>query len=262
MLGFSLITGGIRKAPKVLVLILLFISVFILSFLLLGGYETSDTYSSIFLIKYQFNQSNPIYPLIQNSFSNSNTTSESYDEITVKANYLYVCLGLNETINCQSRSNIYNYQNLTNVQLYTASSSTSSNSINPIQIAAEFTNGVIHPYLLILTIILAIILFLTILYNGIPGMPFKYHLTKFNIGLSLISTLISGLTSIWGHIASKSGKELVEMASMNIIEAHIGKKAAALHWTPFSFLCIVSIGLIISYIKQVDEIIETYDPKV
>ncbi|KAH3676206.1 hypothetical protein WICPIJ_009166 [Wickerhamomyces pijperi] len=245
----------LKRTPSLLVTIFLFISVFLLSFLLLGCFKVPSTYSSVYLVKYQFNQTNPMYSLIAKSFTESNSTV-AYDKLTVKANYLYVCMQLNSTLNCQSRTNVLHYKDLTEVKLYTTSSSSTPNTINPIVLASKFSTDIIHPYLLIITIILAIGLFLMVLYGCVPSLPYKTKITKINLVLSLILTLFSGLTAIWGHISSKSGKELVEIASMNIIQAHIGKKAQALHWTPFSFFVLVNLMLVWLYVREVKGILK------
>lgn len=255
MFSIKLIMNLFKRTPNMLTMIFLFISIFLLSFLILGCFKVDSTYSSIYLIKYQFNQSNPMYPLISKSFTESNFTV-SYDKLAIKANYAYVCMQFNSTLNCQSRTNVLQYKDLTEVQLYTTSSSSAPNTINPIVLASKFATDIIHPYLLIITIILSIALFLIVLYSNIPSLPHKTKVTKINLSLSLILTLFAGLTAIWGHIASKSGKELVEIASMNIIEAHIGRKAQALHWTPFAFFMMVTFMLGGIYLKEVRGMLE------
>jgi hypothetical protein len=251
---------SLKRMPRIFMLILLFINVFLLAFLLLGCTTDTETYSSTYLVKYSFNKSSAIYPLIKSSYSSKNFTG--YEDISVRTGYLSLCVDVDNETACASRSDLTSFKNITAVDIYTVNSNSSSTTLDIVSLAAEYSNEIVHPYILIASIILTIILFLSLLYIVIPGLLGKHFVTKFNLVLAPVLALLWGLGAMWEHVASKAGKSLVEKASMGIIKADIGLKASAMTWTPFTFFVIVAIGVIGLYFRDLNEIIEAVDSKV
>lgn len=248
-----------KRMPRILMLILLLISVFLLSFLLLGCSSKASTYSSIYLIRYQFNKSSSLYPLIKSSYKNKNLTN--YENLKVTSGYLGLCIHLDDEITCTSKSDLSQFGS-TSIPLYTSGSNSTSTQLDLVSLGSHFSNNINHPYILIATIVLTLILLLSLLYVAIPGLPAKPMVNKFNLALAPITTLIWGLGSMWAHVAQRAGKQLVEEASMSIVMAHIGRKAGAMTWTPFTFLCIVAIGVMMLHLRDLRRQIQEVDPKV
>lgn len=249
----------LKRMPRILMLILLFISVFLLSFLLLGCSSKASTYSSIYLIRYQFNKSSSLYPLIKSSYQNKNLTN--YETLKVTSGYLSLCLHLDDETTCTSKSDLSQLGS-TSIQLYTSGSNSSSTELDLITLGSRFSNNINHPYILIATIVLTLILLLSLLYIVVPGLPAKPIVNKFNLVLAPVTTLLWGLGAMWAHVAQRAGKQLVEEASMNIVMAHVGRKAGAMTWTPFTFLCIVAIGVMSLHLRDLKRQIQEVDPKV
>jgi len=248
-----------KRMPRIMMLVLLFISVFLLSFLLLGCSSESSTYSSTYLIKYEFNKSSSLYPLIKSSYDDKNL--KNYEKLQVTSGYLGLCIHLNDDITCTSKSDLSSF-NSTAVPLYTSGSNSTSTELDLVSLGSQFSNDINHPYVLIATIVLTLLLLLSLLYIAIPGLPAKHWINKFNLALAPVTTLVWGLGAMWAHVAQHAGKELVSEASMNIVMAHIGKKAEAMTWTPFTFLCIVTIGIVFLHLRDLKRQIEDVNPKV
>lgn len=260
MISLSIAWFTIKKMPRILMLILLFINVFLLAFLLLGCTNNVYTYASTYLIEYQFNESSPIFPLIKNSYRSKNLTN--YETMSVRAGYLSLCVDIADEMTCTSRTNLDQFKQLTSVDIYTVNSNSSSTTLDIISLAAKFSNDIVHPYILIASIILTIVLFLSLLYVIIPGLPGKILVNKFNLVLAPILALLWGLGAMWTHVGCDAGGGMVDMSSMYIVESHIGRKASAMTWTPFTFLILVASGVIGLHLRDLHQIIDAVDSKV
>lgn len=260
MFSISVAWIVLKKMPRISMLLLLLINVFILAFLLLGCYSDSSTYSSTYLVKYSFNESSAIYPLITSSYKSRNLTD--YEMMQVRAGYLSLCIDVGEDRTCMSKSNLGQFIQVTAVDIYTVNSNSSSTSLDIVSLASEFSNEIVHPYILIACIVLTIVLFLSLLYVAIPGLPAQILVNKFNLALAPILALVWGLGAMWAHVAANASQRLVEKASMGIVVAHIGKKASAMTWTPFTFAAIVAIGAVALHVRDLNRIIRAVDEKV
>lgn len=243
----------LRKLPRASIILFLIITTFLLSFLLLGCSKTSSTYSSVYLISYKYNSSSSFYSLIESAYNKKNLTG--YEDMEVRANYLSICVIINDDETCTSRGDLSQYTGLTKVNIYSQTSN-SSTSLDLVNLASDFSNEVVHPYVLITTLILTLTLMLCIFYLIVPGLPKKSLINKFNLVLSLTLVLLWGLGAMWSHVAANSGQLLVENSSMGIIAASVGKRAAAMTWAAFAFLTIVGISVISMYLKELHAQIE------
>lgn len=240
-----------KRIPRGIALIFNFITIFLTIFLLLGCYNTSN--NSTFLVRYQLNKSSPFYESIQASFSES-TTTKGLEKVKIRSGYMGVCISnipTNYSEKSSSKTSIcYPRKNLTstglysdlNVQLFNTASNSSS-SLNILELAELTSVNVIHPYILMATIILTIIMFLCLVYVVIPGLPLKYQLNYFLLVLSSVLVLLSGMSAVWTHIGIHASSKLVPAASMNIVDVYTGRKAASMMWFGFSFLLIVCLIL-------------------
>lgn len=179
----------------------------------------------------------------------------------VRANYLGICVSLDGEKSCSRRTDVSQFQNITGVNVY-AQNSNSSTSLDLVALASELSNEVIHPQVLIATLVLSLVLMLTLFYVVVPGLPGKSYINKLNLVLAPMLALLWGLGAMWAHVAGNSEKTMVELSSMGIIKAHIGKKAEAMTWTPFAFMMMVAVGVVSLYLRDLHDIIEAVDPKV
>lgn len=251
-----------KRTPKFIAILLNFIAIFLTIFLLVGCYNEQN--NSTFLVKYQFNKDSSFYPVITNSFKNSgNNKTVGLEDIIIRAGYMGVCIDdVPENYNLQNQhltTVCYPRKNITNVPLFndliiqmseskstnsTSKSSSSIANLNILKLAQITSVNVAHPYILMATIILTIIQFITLSYTLVPGLPFKYPITKFNLILSLVLTLIWGMGATWGHIAVHAAVKFIPEASMQMIKVRKGKKAASMSWFAFAFFVIISCFLL------------------
>lgn len=246
-----------KRTPKFIVILLNFITIFLTIFLLVGCYNEQN--NSTFLVKYQFNKDSSFYPVIQNSFTaTGNNKTQGLDDIIIRSGYMGVCIdNVPHNYNLQGQnleSVCYPRKNISNTPLYndlvielsgsksvnSTTTTKSKTSLNILKLAQVTSVNVIHPYILIATIILTIIQFITVSYTTVPGLPFKYPIEKFTLILSLTLTLVWGMGATWVHIGVHSAVKFIPEASMQLIKVKKGKKAASMTWFAFAFFVVIS----------------------
>ncbi|CCK72181.1 Fig1p KNAG_0J00990 [Huiozyma naganishii CBS 8797] len=270
-MGITFIWFLTKRIPKLLTLVFNIIVVFLTIFLLVGCYNTSM--ESTYLVRYEFNKDSSFYPVITNSFKGSNNTA-GLESLKIISGYMGVCVknvpSGYKISNQEVASVCYPRKNLTSVPLYSdvavevfnknsAAGSTPS-TLNILKLAELTSVNVIHPYILMATVILSIIQILTLVYLAIPHIPLKDVIVKFVLILSLVLDLIWGMGAIWTHIGIHASYRLVPAASMGIIKVHKGRKGAAMSWTAFVFLLLISIILWLHEWKKVREQLADAEP--
>lgn len=245
-----------KKSTKFLALVLNFITIFLAIFLLLSCYNEQN--KSTFLASYQFEKHSPFYDTITKSFMQSNRTM-GLEKIKVRTGYMGVCIEnipKNYNLNNQQLSSIcYPRKNITNVDLYkdiaitmssaastkNSSSNKISSDLNILELGSLTSVNVIHPYLLMCTVILIIIEFLLLIYTLLPKAPLRNKFNRVLFIESMIISLIWAMGAIWAHIGVHASFRFIPAASMHIIYVYKGKKAASMSWFIFAFQLVVSI---------------------
>ncbi|KAK6460741.1 Ca2+ regulator and membrane fusion protein Fig1-domain-containing protein [Scheffersomyces coipomensis] len=221
-----------KRLPKVLSLVLLFIAIVLLGFLLIGCLDNTNQYSKIYLAQFQFNQTSSD---VMNDIMISNST-QTFDSISLKVNYLAVCIDLNQNLTCTTYDKLNNLTSFNDISI----SPTSSLNLNLISIVKSFSK-ICHPKVLEATIVLTLVLLLTICYTSIPYIPFKSNVKKFNCVLASGTTLLWGLGSMLQMEAVNTSTIMVNDASMDMVVANRGLRAEAMTWTAFAFIIVVNI---------------------
>ncbi|QLQ80400.1 hypothetical protein HG537_0D04010 [Torulaspora globosa] len=258
MFPLSMVWFCVKRMPRIFALCFNMIVIFLTIFLLLGCYNESSL--STFLVSYKFEQSSPFYSVIKSSFQGANGGSNSslsgLETVRVKSGYMGVCL-LNlpkqydgSTTICYPRKNLFNttiYSDLS-IELFnlptsngTSSSSSQKNvpiKLNILQLGQLTSVEIIHPYILMATIVLSCVMFLLIIYVTLPKVPKKSLVNRLLLIWSSVLTLLWGFGTMWTHVGINASAEMVSAASMGIIHSTKGKKAAALSWSAFAFLLI------------------------
>lgn len=269
MIALSLAWFALKRMPRILVLIFNIVSIFLTIFLLVGCYNSSQ--QSTFLARYEFNKQSPMYNVVTTSFDSSDTT-KGLQNIIIRSGYLGVCVDNipanydpEETI-CFSRKNISNvalYDELNikvfNIRSSNNSSATNSTNLNILDLAHSTSVEVIHPYVLMATVILSILMFCLVVYVTIPKIPFKSKLNNLLLLLAPVLVLIWGIGAMWTHVGINASANFVPDASMNIIKVRKGKKAATMSWFAFSFLLLDCIILWILYFRDRKSLSEEID---
>ena len=266
MVAISMIWFFTKRMPRIFALAFNLISIFLLIFLLIGCYNPSN--QSTFLVKYKFDDNSPFYTIIEKSYEKSNTTL-GLEEVIIRSGYMGVCIdnipsqySSYNNMTTFSNSICYARKNLSSVPLYRdleiqlsniASSSSKTQSsvvLNILKLAQLTSVNVIHPYVLMATVILTILMFLFILYVTVPKLPFKLAVNKFLLLLSSTIVLTWGIGAMWTHVGINASYRLVPSSSMNIITVNKGKKAAVMAWFSFAFLLLDSVVLWLIFLRD------------
>ncbi|CCE61487.1 hypothetical protein TPHA_0A04120 [Tetrapisispora phaffii CBS 4417] len=279
-----------KRMPRIMALLLNIITIFLTVFLLVGC--CSSSYLSIFLIKYQFNDESEFYSTLKENFS-----YDGMEDITVKVGYLNICLtnlpdqylnslssaqfsNITSDVSINGHTICYPKHNFSETTIYddfainliksgtssnSSLSSDVSNTLNILKIANVTSNSIIHPYILIATIVLVCLMFLLIMYVTIPfELPLKTQINKLLLIWSAVLVLVWGFGTIWSHVAIESSRDLIPDSSFNIIKVENGKKTSAMSWCSFVFLlldCIILWALYIRDRKSMSQEIEEMNNK-
>lgn len=259
--------------PRILALLFNVIAIFLTIFTLIGCYNQSNL--STFLVSYKFETSSPFYSVIKNSFASSTSSSKvslkGLENIEIKSGYMGVCiLNIPKTYNGNISSICYPRKNLFNTSLYSdlsielfnlpSSSNTSSTStetqsdvpikLNILQLGQLTSVDIIHPYILMATIVLTSVMFLLVFYIIVPKLPVKYYVNRILLIWSSTLVLLSGIGTMWTHVGINSSSELVPAASMGIISSDRGEKAATMSWFAFGLLILECLILWFLYFRD------------
>ncbi|KOH00364.1 Fig1p [Saccharomyces eubayanus] len=275
MVVISVIWFFTKRMPRIFALIFNIITIFLLIFLLIGCYNPTNV--STFLVKYTFDESSPFYSIIEKSYEKSNTTL-GLENVIIRSGYMGVCIdkipsqySAYNNMTTSSNTICYPRKDLSSVPLYkdleiqlsniasSGSKSQSSVVLDILKLAQLTSVNVLHPYILMATIILTILMFLFIVYVTVPKLPFKLFVNRFLLLLSPALVLTWGLGAMWTHVGINGSYRLVPSASMNIIDVKKGKKAATMAWFSFAFLLLDSTILWLIYLRDRKSLKEEID---
>lgn len=250
-LSVSAVLACAKRMPRVMIILNSLISVFLLVFLLIGCYNVNQR--STHLTSYKFNPESPLYPVISKQFD-SDPNTKGLQNVKILSGYMGVCIenlplnyyGNSSTeVVCFDRKKVDDmdiYEDLTirvfNIKTSNSTTNSASSDLNILELAHQTSDELVHPYLLIVTTILTILLLSITLYGVIPKLPFKNLVQYILMGLSPITTLLWSIGAIWAHVAIHSNTTLIPRSSMNIISCSKGTKSIVLSWFAFSFMLI------------------------
>lgn len=249
-----------KRMPRMIVLLLTFINIFLLVFLLVGCYSSSHI--NTYLSRFTFASDSTLYPMIKQSFTH-NAKTTGFENVVVKVGYLRTCIDKvprvynmdNNSIatKCYSGKTIENesiYSDITlqlfNVPKSSQSSNTTTSTpvtLNLLELAHITAAKVVHPHLLIATVAFTVLEFIGMTYYLIPLLPFKNWINIYNIVLASLLLLLWTIGVMWEHVATRATAKLIPPASLGIIKSHRGRKAASMAWLIFSFQLINTILL-------------------
>lgn len=249
----------VKRMPKAICLVLNLITIFLTVFLLVGCSNMSN--NSTFLVRYKFDESTPFYNVLQNAFNQSNGTTKmsGLEKVSVASGYMGVCItNIPKDYDKGVKSICYPRKDLKNTPLYDDLSVELLNVPSPdkkshqkeipiilniLGIAETTSRHVVHPYILIITIILTMLTFLMLIYSAIPYLPFKYWMLRATLCLSALLVLFWGIGAMWTHVGIHACSKLVPSASMDILKVHRGIRAGAMSWVSFAFL-LTQLGIL------------------
>lgn len=209
---------GISSLFRIFPFVALVISVFLLGFLLIGGASTDTAYSSVFLVKAAYNET---LPLLQSA-------NFSVPALTIKANYLALCVSMADQITCSLSRNVSSLISAT-----TVSSGPVTFSLVAI---AQAMLEVCKPHLLVASIVLILLLLVFVIYTGFPFVPAKLIASKIASILTGLIVLVWGLGCMLQLQGVDGAREFIGVASMGMVVVRPGGRANAMAWTAFAFV--------------------------
>lgn len=237
----------IKRLPKLLFSLLVFITIFLLGFLLIGCMETPKTFSDAYLMKLEFNKSSPWFPTIEAAYSELNQSSLT--NMLITASYLAMCVDLDDSLTCSSNINLSKLSSYSGVSLFPSKSNGSIVQIDLILVAKSFADSC-YPRILVSTLVLTILLTIFVFWSSMPLLPGKLWSRRISCGLLALAVLVWGLGAMLQQQAVSSIKTMAGPASMYAMQVSPGKRAEALTWSAFSFLLICCIGLVALCIRD------------
>lgn len=238
----------VKKLPKLFLLTIVFITIILLGFLLIGCMDEKATFSNTYLMKVQFNESSNLYPNIQAAYNSLNHSSE-LSKMLIKASYLAMCVDLSGLLTCEATTDLTSLSKYSGVSIVETTSSSTTSQIDLVNVATSFSDSC-HPRVLVATILLTVILELCLIWSSISFLPGKFWTRKICCFLLACSLLVWGLGAMLQHEAILNTKNIIKSASMNTMEVKIGKSAEAITWTSFTFLLITCMGNILIYVRE------------
>ncbi|SCU80428.1 LADA_0B07382g1_1 [Lachancea dasiensis] len=264
MLPLTMIWFVAKRMPRFFAMLVDIVAIFLLIFLLVGNNNPSQ--SSTYLTSFRFSTKSPMYNIISTSFNADNETAH-LEKVSIRAGYMGICImnlptnySPQETL-CYDRKNVSSiplYQDLSvkifNIRTSNSDSknttSTQATELNIMQLAQDNSVHLIHPYILMAVIVLALLMFCTTLCATIPKIPGKSYLDWFLLTLSPVLTLVWGLGAMWTNVAIRASRSYVPHASMGIITVKTGTKASMMAWFAFALLCVNCLILWALYFRD------------
>lgn len=237
----------VKRLPKAFLSLLVFITIFLLGFLLIGCMESQKTFSDTHLMKLEFNKSSSWFPTIEAAYSAANQSSLT--NMLITASYLAMCVDLGETLTCSSNINLSKLSSFSGISLLPSKTNSTMTQIDLILVAKSFADSC-YPRILMSTLVLTILLTIFVFWSSVPLLPGKLWSRRIACGLLALTVLVWGLGAMLQQQAVSSIKTLIGPASMYAMQVSPGKRAEAMTWTAFSFLLISCIGLVALCVKD------------
>lgn len=244
------------QAPRAITIGLVFVSIFLLSFVMVGCMHATSAFSSVYLVKFQYNKASPVYENIQEYF-NSTNSSNTLGSVVVKTGVTGVCTSMNGETLCTSqnvgtfnRSELFTVANFT---IYEGNINHELGSLNLLDLALSFSSTEMYGLILSVLICLGIALVSLVFVAFFPVPPKNWRNTSayLFLCLALILSVISNLTM---YTSANATRTAVEGASMELIDVQIGSKASAMYWVAFVLIVLACALIWPTYKRLEDEV--------
>lgn len=222
---------GLSSLYRCFPFVALVISAFLLGFLLIGGASNDGAYASVFLVKASFNQTSPLLA--------SNTTASA---ITIRANYLALCVTAQDLLICSPSKNL---------TMLLAATTVTNGPVNfSLVTVAQALTEVCKPYLLIVSLVLIMLLLVLVIWTGLPFVPGKPIAAKVALALTALTVVVWGLGSMLQQQGVEGAMEFINVASMGMVVVLRGGRAHAMAWTAFAFVLAACLALALGVIRS------------
>lgn len=201
--------------PRFLALAFFFVTVMLLSFLLLGCVEAAATYSNVNLASVRYNL--------------SLDASDTKNSPKLLLGYLNACYQKDDSITCSSYGKL---SSIVDVDSF-------DNDIDILQIAQKFSSTCL-PYILIVTICLTLSALAVHAYSLVPILPAKLAAKKVCMALTIFNVIFWGLGAMLQDKLVGTAVALAGTLSMNALEMTIGTRAQGMTWTAFAMMVVAA----------------------
>lgn len=238
-----MLLGALLNIPRYFICVLLFITVFLQGFLLMGCSNTAGTYSNVYLAQFSYNQTSTLYPNIQAAYRLANSSAQLAN-MTIRVGYLSACAGYadNDHYVCAPYNDFSSLSMFAGVKFVPSSSS--QDQLDLVKLAQKYHTAT-HQNLLISTLILTLIGFFNNVWCATTILPGQLVMRKLNCVLLFGNVLVSGLGSMLQSQSLTSASNLVGPSSLTVVDVSRGGRAQAMTWIGFSFLSVCLVGNVI-----------------
>lgn len=127
--------------------------------------------------------------------------------------------------------------------------------LNLIWVSDTFKDSIVFPYLIIIAVIMATVVFL--LLATFPGYEEDYDggpmtrrlpsraVSQISLAIVFVASIFVLVSVLWQHTASVAAATIAETFGNGSVESGVGTTAMVLGWFGFALLIIVTIGLLV-----------------
>lgn len=243
------------NAPRAAVLTLLMISIFLYSFVMTGCMHTSSVFSSLYILKFSYNQDSHFFKHIENGsiVQHPNGTFINQSDLSVRTGVMGICTQIGPDLRCTNQNvnalNLSEIHPVYNITLPTVDGQYITENI--LQNAIDFASKEIYAILLI-TLILMGLAFTSILFVSfflVPANNWKTLIGDVSLFGAALFALISCVMMSRDALTAKKS-----FGNTELVIVRVGKKAAAMYWIGLTFLGICLILLRVMRYRLEDEI--------
>lgn len=226
------------------------------AFLLLSCFDDKPTFTDAFLVEYRVDTDSKFYKEIRSSYKKDN--KKTYDGMKIRAGYFGICASGGDTDSvCGPRSNLTDLHIYSPVNVYGSSNNTKEGrkeiiaTLDPITLAGMFSNDIVNPVFVILSLFFTIVAFISSLWTGVETLPKQSMIQIVAYSSIMAAWFFWSIGAIWFQVAGIATTKMVNQSSLSILEASIGQRAAAMTWTAFGFLFLSILISLVLRRKQI-----------
>ncbi|KAF1811303.1 membrane fusion mating protein FIG1 [Eremomyces bilateralis CBS 781.70] len=240
-----------------ILMLLIAIAIILLSFLLAGCSSTSPLIPGIFLLSLYYEKYTPTYDpaQVEPGVTAAIANIVGQAQLEVRVGYFGICVTPDGGGFLCANNATALAQQITMDQ----------DPLNLVWVASTFKDAVVFPYLIIVAIILAFIVF--VLLATFPGWhserdqvtgsdidvkPFPSRpVSQVALALIFITSIFILVSVLWQHTASVAAAVIAQDFGNGNVKSGVGTSSMVLGWFSFALLVIVTIGLLVMIISIV-----------
>lgn len=233
-------------------MVLIVVAIILLSLLLAGCSSSSVLIPSIFLINLWYDKKAPIYDTAQANPSESRQIGNiaGNAQLEARVGYFGICVNPDGT----------SWLCSANASSLAAQIPSDQDPLNLVWVAETFSESIVFPYLLIVSIILVTVVLL--LLATFPGYEEEYPdgpslrrlpsraVSQISLAIIFVAAIFVLVSVLWQHTASVAAATIVENMGNGSVSTGVGVTAMVLGWFGFTLLIFVTIGLLVMILSM------------